>query len=78
MNAQQSESSAELFEPGSAPAPGAAVIGTFLLTFILVFGGFYIMGSAFSVPDPWGWIFFPGLLLTTLGFLVAFRSQSDR
>lgn len=78
MNAQPSESNAELFEPGAAPAPGGAVIALFLVAAIMVFGGFYGMGIAFSVPVPWHWIFFPSLLLTVAGFGVAFRSPSDR
>ncbi|CAG7605066.1 hypothetical protein ACFPZL_08300 [Leucobacter soli] len=77
MDTQQSESNTELFEPGSAPAAGGALIGQFLISIILVFGGFYLMAVAPSYLDGDGhigfWIFAAALAACSLGFWTAFR-----
>lgn len=76
--ARETQSNTELFEPGAAPAPGGSVIAVFVVSLLMIFGGFYLMGLAFSLEDPWHWLFAPALLLSVLGFVVAFRDRGDR
>ncbi|MGB3414269.1 MAG: hypothetical protein WBA28_06090 [Microbacteriaceae bacterium] len=44
-----------------------------LIGLILAFGGIYMMGQAFEVPEEWGAIMFGGgILVDAMGFWVAF------
>ncbi|MCW2287151.1 hypothetical protein [Leucobacter luti] len=53
------------------PASASTVIG-FIIAAALVFGGFYMMGMAFSVPGAEFWLFGGGIVVDAVGLWVAF------
>lgn len=69
---------ADLFEPASGPGAGAATVLVFIIALVLVFGGFYLMGSAFGATEHGFWIFAAGLAADTLGFWLAFGLWPNR
>ncbi|KAM9863936.1 hypothetical protein ACI1US_00095 [Leucobacter sp. BZR 635] len=61
-----------LFEPSPTPRMPASEIFLIILAMVLVFGGFYMMGLAFSVPEWAFWLFGGGIIVDAIGFWVAF------
>ncbi|MFA5605678.1 MAG: hypothetical protein WDA07_00620 [Leucobacter sp.] len=62
-----------IFAPSPRPRITFGTAILVLLTVILVFGGFYLMGAAFSVPEEQAfWVFAAALALDTIGFWIAF------
>lgn len=61
-----------LFEPSPTPRLPASEIVLILLAMALVFGGFYMMALAFSVPEWAFWLFGGGIVVDAIGFWVAF------
>lgn len=53
------------------PASASTIIG-FIVAAALVFGGFYMMGMAFSVPGAEFWLFGGGIVIDAIGLWVAF------
>ncbi|GAA1629586.1 hypothetical protein [Leucobacter chromiireducens] len=60
------------FVPNPHPRHGATTIIGFLVSAILVFGGFYMMGMAFSVPGAEFLLFAGGIIVDAIGLWVAF------
>lgn len=61
-----------LFIPDPNPRITATEIALFLFSAIFVFGGFYVMGLAFSFPGLGFQMFGGGLLLDAFGLWIAF------
>ncbi|MBP6683963.1 MAG: hypothetical protein KA158_00960 [Leucobacter sp.] len=61
-----------LFEPSPTPRMPASEIAFIILAMVLVFGGFYMMALAFSVPEWAFWLFGGGIIVDAIGFWVAF------
>ena len=61
-----------VFAPSPRPrlSPGSLIL--VILCFVLVFGGFYLFGAAFTYEEIGIWLFSGGLLLDTIGFWIAF------
>ncbi|KKI17107.1 MULTISPECIES: hypothetical protein [unclassified Leucobacter] len=60
-----------LFAPRSDRAH-PLTIPVFVVSAILVFGGFYLMGLAPSIAGAELWLFLAGILVDTIGFWIAF------
>ncbi|MBL3700682.1 hypothetical protein [Leucobacter luti] len=60
------------FVPTPNPPISASTIIGFIISAVLVFGGFYLMGLAFSVPGAEIWLFAGGLGVDALGLWIAF------
>lgn len=58
--------------------PDTLAVPVFILAAVLVFGGFYLMASAFGGSDFAYWIFLAGLLADALGFWIAFGWWPNR
>lgn len=67
-----------VFEASSEPGAGAGVIALFVLSIVLVFGGFYVMSLAFGAHDFGLELFALGLLLDAAGLWLAFTSLRGR
>lgn len=67
-----------LFVASAQPKPSAGSILVFILSAVLVFGGFYLMGMAFSVEGAGLWLFSGGLIATVVGFWIPFGLLSGR
>lgn len=67
-----------VFEASSEPGAGAGIIALFVLSIVLVFGGFYVMSMAFGAHEFGIEVFAAGLLLDTIGFFLAFTSFRNR
>ena len=68
-----------LFVASAQPKPSLTTILLFVLVALLVFGGFYLMGAAFSVAEGLGfWFFAGGLALDVIGFWLAFGIIPNR
>ena len=64
---------AAVFAPSPRPRMAASTVIALLVSTILVFGGFYLMGSAFSHGESAGlWLFAGGLAADVIGFWIAF------
>lgn len=68
----------ELFERSEEGGSGFATVAVFALCAILVFGGFFMMGSSFSMGDNGLWMFAGALAATALGFWIAFGLWPNR
>ncbi len=66
------ESHESPFVPGTNPRISAGSIIGFIVAAALVFGGFYMMGMAFSVPGAEIWLFGGGIMVDALGLWIAF------
>ncbi|SJN10679.1 hypothetical protein FM113_09800 [Leucobacter sp. 7(1)] len=60
------------FVPNPHPRHGASTIIGFIVAAALVFGGFYMMGMAFSVPGAEFLLFAGGIVVDAIGLWVAF------
>lgn len=61
-----------LFEPAPQARPSAVTVLLFVITSILVFGGFHVMSLAFTFEE-WGIpLFSAGILLDALGLWIVF------
>lgn len=63
---------APLFEPSQTPRVPASDITLIVLAMVLVFGGFYMMGLAFSYEHLAFWLFGGGIVVDAIGFWIAF------
>lgn len=64
--------STSLFQPSPNPRLSALEVAVLLLSLVLVFGGFYLMGAAFG-DNQWGLeTFAAGLLVDALGLWLVF------
>ncbi len=61
-----------LFAPTPTPRASAGTVLAFLFAIVMVFGGFYLMGHAFSSPDFGIWWFTAGVLADAFGLWFAF------
>lgn len=64
----------ELFAQASRPAASFGTILLFLITFVMLVGGFYLFGISFEYGESMTsiWLFTAGLLLDSLAFWLAF------
>lgn len=60
------------FIPSENPPVGASTVIGFIVASVLVFGGFYMMGMAFSVPGAEIWLFAGGIIVDAIGLWIAF------
>lgn len=68
-----------VFAPSPRPRMAASTVFALLASVILVFGGFYLMGSAFSYGEgPGIWLFAGGLAADVIGFWLAFNWLPNR
>lgn len=65
-------SSNALFQASPTPAASAGSVLQFIFAAVLIFGGFWLMGSAFGGGQYDIWIFSAGLLADVIGFYIAF------
>lgn len=75
---QQSASQTSPFATSPHPRLSGSTVLLFLIAAILVFGGFYLMGAAFSVTTGALWMFAGGLAADTLGFWLVFGIIPNR
>ncbi|WP_449278134.1 hypothetical protein [Leucobacter sp. GX24907] len=61
-----------LFVPAEQKSSGAGAIAGFVISLLLVFGGFWVMSIAFSTPGLEVELFMGGLLMDVVGFWLAF------
>ena len=62
-----------VFAPSTQPSAGAGTVVLFIITALLVFGGFYVMSMAFHLePATAIWVFSIGLLMDVIGFWLPF------
>lgn len=71
-------SSAELFQPSPAQSLSGLERVVFVLALILVFGGFWLMGSAFGGNEFGIETFAGGLAADAVGFWLAFGGAFSR
>ncbi len=50
----------------------------FILYIVLFLGGLYLFGTAFSVTEWQGLIFFAGIISISLGLALAFRQNREK
>lgn len=60
------------FVPNPNPPASASTVIGFIIAAALVFGGFYMMGMAFSVPGAEIWLFAGGIMVDAVGLWIAF------
>lgn len=75
---ESGKAGSSVFEASSEPGAGAGIIALFVLSIVLVFGGFYVMSMAFGAHAFGFEVFAAGLLLDALGFGLAFTSLRNR
>lgn len=67
-----------VFAPSPRPRLSAGSLLLIILCFVLVFGGFYMMGAAFTYEEIGIWLFSAGILVDALGFWIAFGILPNR
>lgn len=67
-----------LFLPSATPRMPASDVALIILAMVLVFGGFYVMGLAFSIHEWAIWLFGGGIVVDAIGFWIAFGLIPNR
>ena len=67
-----------VFAPSPRPRLAASSFFALVVSFIFIFGGFYLMSLAFSFEDIGIWLFAGGMLADTIGFWIAFGWLPNR
>ncbi|MDA3146314.1 hypothetical protein JSO19_02840 [Leucobacter sp. UCMA 4100] len=60
------------FATPEQPRASIASVLLFIMSSVLVFGGFWVMSLAFSHPDTAVWLFSGGIVLDAVGLWMAF------
>lgn len=69
--------STSLFQPSPTPRLSALEVVIFVLSIVLIFGGFYLFGAAFG--HEWAFeLFAAGIIADTIGFWLAFGWLAGR